>query len=815
MAGNGTSQVVFDPVRNARSYQALETVTNSGSGNTNILPVTSQAAVRISWPTVAGMQYQPKSSTNLTTGSWANAAPLIAGDGTIRELVLPVSGDAVFVRLLISQVVSPPTDLHSATSGKVNTISLVWTASSTSGVIGYRILYGTNAENLTGSMEIGNVTNAMVSGLNPGQTYYFEVVALTADGQSLAGAAALTAQNSIIPLFNALTPPEPDITVDTAAALITNVADRARDRHAREANFHIYDHYLPWYWEERTIAIEITDRVAKGGSGVTFTYDTLTALGAPEFRAFFRGINTVAEYNSNYSAPLIAPNRYSVTLTNHMPENKPLKIGDRIEVEISQFIKAPMHGRSNYYGTVILYIVGQGIVPWEEGQDIGISDDPATTSLQEALDSHPLPEIAWLGGTSTLPYQYSNEPDNRFKQTAANIAPINAQPFMLGRRLHHTDFGTGVHSESGNPVYTEQIGKLGPKFIGRSCIACHLNNGRALPPAIGAPMLQSVVKVGSNASGAPHPTLGSVLQPQTTSGTAEDSVTISSYTNFAGQYADGTSFSLRKPNYTFSGTVPAFFSVRLAPQLVGLGLLEAISENTIAALADPDDLNGDGIAGHMQTVLDPETGEQRLGRFGNKANRARISHQVAGALNSDMGVTTTIFPILDGETAAGTPELSADDLDKMTRYVSLIGVSARRNLSDAQALRGEQVFATAQCVKCHLPTLTTSAYHPMAELRNQTIHPFTDLLLHDMGPGLADNMGEGAATGAQWRTPPLWNIGLTAGVSGGEAYLHDGRARTLEEAILWHGGEGEAAKQEFLALPVEDRAALIKFLQSL
>jgi CxxC motif-containing protein (DUF1111 family) len=151
----------------------------------------------------------------------------------------------------------------------------------------------------------------------------------------------------------------------------------------------------------------------------------------------------------------------------------------------------------------------------------------------------------------------------------------------------------------------------------------------------------------------------------------------------------------------------------------------------------------------------------------------------------------------------------------MTRYVALLGIGARRDLSNPQAIRGAQVFASSQCVKCHTPDLTTGPHHPMAELRNQTIHPYTDMLLHDMGPGLADNMGEGGASGSEWRTPPLWGIGLTAGVSGGEAYLHDGRARTLEEAILWHGGEAEASKEAFRTLPSADRAALIKFLKSL
>jgi len=436
-------------------------------------------------------------------------------------------------------------------------------------------------------------------------------------------------------------------------------------------------------------------------------------------------------------------------------------------------------------------------------------------NVNQTLDSYPLPTNAWLGGQTTLPYQYSNEPQHRFKQLAGNIAPTNAQPFMLGRRLHHTDFGTGAHSEAGNPVFTAHIGKLGSKFIARSCVECHVNNGRALPPAIGAPMLQTVMKVGSDANGTPHSTLGSVLQPQSTSGPIEGSATIASYTISNGQYGDSTPYSLRKPNYAFQGTTPAFFSARIAPQLVGLGLLEAVSESDVLALADPADADEDDISGRVRTVIDPETAQQRLGRFTYKGGQARISHQIAGALNTDMGVTTTVFPNLDGETTGGAPEVADADLDKMTRYVALLGVAARRDLTNAQAIQGEQLFTTASCVKCHTPTLTTSPYHPMTELRSQTIHPYTDLLLHDMGPGLADNMGEGAATGSEWRTPPLWSIGLTAGVSGGEAYLHDGRARNLEEAILWHGGEAEAAKEAFRNMSAAERAALIKFLKSL
>ena len=612
-------------------------------------------------------------------------------------------------------------------------------------------------------------------------------------------------QGEIVQLFTSSTVLEPATTVDTPEALITYYADRARDRHAREADFNAYDHYLPWYWEERTLALEIVDTVAKGGSEIIFNYETLTPLGAAEFRAFFRGIGTVAEYHSNQIADLVGPNKYQAKLNIRLPDYKPLVVGDRIEIEISQFIEAATNGRNNYYGTTFLYIVGKGIVPW---QGVTLPDGPP-------LDAYPLPEIAWLGGMTTLPYQYSNEPEHHFKQTAGNLAPISAQPFMLGRRLHHTDFGNGAHSEAGNPIFADHVGKLGPHYIGRSCVDCHANNGRALPPTIGAPMLQTVMRVGADILGTPHPTLGSVLQNQADGVAAEGGATISDYSVITGQYGDGTTFSLRKPNYSFTGTVPEFFSARIASPLVGMGLLEAVSESTIIAMADEEDADSDGISGRFQKVTDPETGETRLGRFTGKGGQGRLKHQIAGALNTDMGVTTSVYPIPDGGTIPEAPEMSDDDLDQLTRYISLLGVSARRNLESDQALRGEQLFNSVNCASCHVPQLQTGPFHPMTELRNQTIRPFTDLLLHDMGPGLADNMGEAGASGSEWRTPPLWNIGLTAGVSGGEAYLHDGRAQTLEEAILWHGGEAEASKESFRTMSAADRSALIAFLKSL
>ena len=182
-----------------------------------------------------------------------------------------------------------------------------------------------------------------------------------------------------------------------------------------------------------------------------------------------------------------------------------------------------------------------------------------------------------------------------------------------------------------------------------------------------------------------------------------------------------------------------------------------------------------------------------------------------------MGVTTSIQPYLDGEEKEEEldPELSDESLLNMTRYVSSLGVPPRRNVDAKDVQRGEKLFETIGCASCHIPMWKTSKYHPQAELRSQTIWPYTDLLLHDMGKELADEMTEGKATRREWRTPPLWGIGATAGVSGGEAYLHDGRARTLEEAILWHGGESAQSNVKFRELSEADRLAVIAFLKSL
>ena len=376
----------------------------------------------------------------------------------------------------------------------------------------------------------------------------------------------------IAPLFDNTTVLEPALQEDTPTALITRFSDRARDRHAREAQFQIYDHYLSFYWEHRTAAVEIVDTIGKGGNTITFNVTTQWKVKTNE--AELRFFHLVAAVYANNGIMTSVPSldvpgedarHYTRSLNYNQKFNRPLQVGDRLEFELSQFLDAPPNGRDNYYGTAILYIVGQGIVPWEARQGQGD-------------DSYPMPVAGWLGGNVTLPYQYSDEPDNHFIQMAPNMSNINGQVFMLGRRVHHTDFGDGSHNEAvTNPDFTELAGTLGTHYVNRSCVACHAKNGRALPPAVGQALDQYVVKVG-DAGGYPDPQTGAVLQPRFTSGASEGSVSIGSWTESNG---------LRSPNFSFSGAAPSNFSARIAPQLVGMGLLEAISRSRYRSAGGP------------------------------------------------------------------------------------------------------------------------------------------------------------------------------------------------------------------------------------
>ena len=653
---------------------------------------------------------------------------------------------------------------------------------------------------------------------------------------SISSSSSSVALGTIVPLFNNTTALEPVIQFDRGDALVTRFSDRARDRHAKENHFQLHDHYLPFYWETRTDSIEIVDYVAKGGTTVRMNVTTLGKLDdlQAENRWWYLGNNTLAEFCGNGVMNVIDQTHYwKESTTNCRGGFNPIKIGDKLEFEISLFLDGStlLRGRNHYYGSTFLYIVGKGLVPWD------VTDmNPFVGGKTYQRDSIEMPTAALTGGIHSLNRQTSAEPADHFMQMTYGMGYDNGQPFVLGRRLAHTEFTNGKHDESDeNGIFDEMVGKAGPNYVNSSCVQCHNRNGRAPVAAIGEPLTKWVFKVGDSA-GNPSPSIGRVLQPNNVNGVAsgEGNVSISSFTEVNG---------LRKPNFQFERGAPAQYSARIAPQLVGMGLLEAIPESAVLALADESDANGDGISGKAQKITDPVTGQVRLGRFGYKAATTSVRHQVAAALNTDMGVTTSVLPKPDCGSAqsncgnTGT-ELSDAHLTNLVKYISLLGVRSQRDYSTAAVIQGKNVFTATGCAGCHTATFTTSSFAPLTELRSQTIHPYTDLLLHDMGAGLADNLAEGQASGAEWRTAPLWSVGLspcvTGGVTGPENtdglpygvdghkvctpnanYLHDGRARTIDEAIRWHGGEGLNAEQAYERLSASDKDALVKFVNSL
>lgn len=455
------------------------------------------------------------------------------------------------------------------------------------------------------------------------------------------------------------------------------------------------------------------------------------------------------------------------------------------------------------------------------------SDDPVAPPIP-GLTAENGEELS--GGGTTI-FDASN---NAFGFAAQNLTQADKNKFSLGNSVFKTNWVVA-------PATTTAIDGLGPFFNARSCSGCHKLDGRGLPPAnagddLGGLLFRLSI-TGADEHGGPlgDPQYGGQLSnhgiyagaSQTVVPEGNVSVT---YTTTTGTYSDGTTYELRIPVYTFTdlgyGAMSAdiMYSPRLAQQLPGLGLLEAISTADILALADPTDVNGDGISGKPNYVWNYETNTTDLGRFGWKANQPSLFQQTSGAAIGDMGITNRLFPDenLTGQqtsdygswTNGGTPEMSNNDLDQLVFYCQTLAVPARRNWSDQQVLRGKQVFAQAKCTSCHNPSFVTGA-HPISALSNQKIRPYTDLLLHDMGDGLADNRPDYLATGKEWRTPPLWGLGLIKTVSGGRFLLHDGRARTLQEAIIWHGGEGTASKNAFLNMSALERAALISFLESL
>ena len=345
---------------------------------------------------------------------------------------------------------------------------------------------------------------------------------------------------------------------------------------------------------------------------------------------------------------------------------------------------------------------------------------------------------------------------------------------------------------------------LGPRFDNVSCSGCHAGDGRGRPPGGGELFESMLFRVSVDGTGphggpAPVPDFGTQMELQAIVGLDPMASVRIEYADSAGTYADGTPFQLRVPTYVIEGPyrpLPGgvLVSPRVAPPNFGLGLLEAVPEATLSALARDPDALAHGVSGRLNHAWSPVDGRSEVGRFGLKANAATLEDQVVTALNQDIGITTSVLPdepCADSIPACGghPPDLPDSLVRVLTDYVQTLGVPARRDVRHPRVLRGQELFGEAGCADCHVPTLETGDAPDHPALAHQRIPPYTDLLLHDMGPGLADGRPDFAASGREWRTPPLWGIGLTEVVNGHATFLHDGRARSLAEAILWHGGE--------------------------
>ncbi len=371
---------------------------------------------------------------------------------------------------------------------------------------------------------------------------------------------------------------------------------------------------------------------------------------------------------------------------------------------------------------------------------------------------------------------------------------------------------------------------LGPIFNNVSCKNCHHNDGKGDPTTglVNSSMLVRLSMPGSDANGGglSVPGFGLQLQDEAIFNKQPEAKVNISYTEQNFTYPDGSVCSLRHPTYTIQNPyipLPAGYLVspRLAPPFFGLGLIQNIPESTILSFADENDADGDGISGRPNYVHDGPTGQRLLGRFGLKANTATILTQVATAYQQDMGITSSVLPVESSfgqsqfDNLHDDPELPDSILTATVFYIKTLAVPARRNVTDPVNQRGELLFNQVNCSGCHKPTLQTGVDVTLPCISNQRIHPYTDLLLHDMGEGLADGRPDFVANGNEWKTPALWGIGLFATTNGVPFYLHDGRGRTLEEAILWHDGEAKKSKDAFTQLSKDDRNALISFLKSL
>lgn len=472
--------------------------------------------------------------------------------------------------------------------------------------------------------------------------------------------------------------------------------------------------------------------------------------------------------------------------------------------------------------------------PKDQDRVLGVTKPTQDFAKPEAFES-------MQGGAGTSKKRVNRDSLSHF---SSNISFEEEQTFKLGNALFRKLWVS-------SPSSTQASDGLGPLFNARSCQSCHLKDGRGHPPEGDSDATSMFLRLARPAEtpaeiqalkdyvaiNFPDPTYGGQLQDLAVPGLKAEGHMAISYTELSVTLDDGTQVLLREPKYdaidlNYGPLHPkTTLSPRIAPPMTGLGLIEAIHPADILAKADKLDSDGDGVSGHPAIVRDASTGEITLGRFGWKAENPNVRQQSASAFAGDIGISSPDAPRHHGDCTQnqseclsmttgvqarlGATEAPDPIMDLVTFYSKNLAVPARRNVDATQVLAGKQQFYNLGCTFCHTPKYVTSRKAENKAHRFQLIWPYSDFLLHDMGDGLADGQQVGVANGNEWRTPPLWGIGLTETVNSHTFFLHDGRARNLGEAILWHGGEAQPARDGYISLLKPEREALIKFLESL
>ncbi|HEY5952187.1 MAG TPA: di-heme oxidoredictase family protein [Kofleriaceae bacterium] len=590
-------------------------------------------------------------------------------------------------------------------------------------------------------------------------------------------------------------PPSPP-----AYPLRVEIGARFRDRHRNEWR---YDHYVQGYDAGAAYTLTLVDR--GNALDVTVVPDPEAKVGKIDLKWYDTFGPTPFCNDPPALAGLAAPGsgmlRNGNTFTYTIPDVVEGQLVD-LELTLTDLIGPVL----TYYSEWFYYRIGTG--------KLGRRDqDPHAYAAGDAA----------VSDITVHQFAYAQHVPNASAETLAD--------FLAGKLIFDTALDSGMlvnppttfdcrgtqpltFPPAASPIADTLRPALGPQYDAVSCTGCHRLDGRGAPPESASEPATSIVVLLSPA----HPIYGGQLSRHAVGGGAPEAELRVAWQEQAGAFDDGTPFSLRRPQWSFqnlsAGPLDELaVSVRIAPPVFGLGLVEAVPDATILGLADPDDADHDGISGRPSIVVDRKTGLDRLGRFGWTAAQPTIEQQIAAAFAGDMGVGSSIY------SDPGT-EISDDILTHATAYIRALSVPPRTEHRDPSALRGKALFEAAHCTGCHVPSLVTAQDAKPHELAGQVIQPFSDFLLHDLGEGLADGHGR------EWRTTPLWGLGFADHALGDAAtptdpnrrtgvarYLHDGRARTLMEAILWHGGEAEAARKAVLALTAAQRDDLVSYLR--